>query len=57
MTTLTFLGSHITYQPTTIKTNLDKSNVLKYRGVPYKPHQPIVGEADHKGLQFRGSTY
>ncbi len=57
MTTLTFLGSHTSYQPTKVKTAIDRRNVLKYRGIPYQSHQPIDGEPGFKGLQFKGAIY
>ena len=57
MTTLTFLGSHTSYQPTKVKTAIDRRNVLKYRGIPYQSHQPIDGEPGFKSLQFKGAIY
>ena len=57
MTTLTFLGSQISYQPTNIKTSIDQSNVLKYRGAVYEPHQAIATTIAEKGLKFRGVAY
>lgn len=57
MTTLTFLGSQIAYQPTTIKTSTDQNNVLKYRGAIYQPHQAIATSTAQTGLKFRGVAY
>jgi hypothetical protein len=57
MTTLTFLGSYISYQPTCIKTKVDPSNLVKYRGASYTPHQAIAQMTAKKGLKFRGVAY
>lgn len=56
MTTLTFLGSHVSYEPTRIKTTVDHSKTVKYRGHAYKPSQPIE-VSGFKGLKFRGVAY
>lgn len=57
MTTLTFLGSHVSYQPSELETSVDNENTLKYRGVSYTPRQPIAAQPGEKGLQFKGVKY
>lgn len=56
MTTITFLGSHASYEPTRIKTTVDHSKTVKYRGHTYEPMQPIEASSN-KGLKFRGVAY
>lgn len=57
LTTLTFRGSHFSYQPTRITTTVDPSKTVKYRGVEYQPRQPITAPTRLKGLKFRGLAY
>jgi hypothetical protein len=57
MTTLTFLGSHVSYQPTYIKTTVDNSKTVKYRGQVYEISQAIAAPAGMKGLTYRGVAY
>jgi Domain of unknown function (DUF4278) len=57
MTTLTFLGSHVSYQPTYIRTVVDNSKTMKYRGQAYEIRQPIAASAGMKGLTYRGVAY
>jgi hypothetical protein len=57
MTTLTFLGSHVSYQPTYIKTTVDNSKTVKYRGQVYEISKPIAAPAGMKGLTYRGVAY
>ena len=57
MTTLTFLGSHVSYQPTRIATKVNKSQVMKYRGQVLEIHEPIATVKTSKGLMYRGVAY
>jgi Domain of unknown function (DUF4278) len=57
MTTLTFLGSYVSYQPTRIATTSERGYALKYRGVEFSPRQPIAANPMAKGLKFRGVAY
>lgn len=57
MTTLTFLGSHVSYQPTYIKTVVDNGKTMKYRGQAYEIRQPIAASTGMKGLTYRGVAY
>lgn len=57
MTTLTFLGSHIAYEPKRLKTPVDVTRRVKYRGFAYEPHQSIAITVGQKGLKFRGVAY
>lgn len=57
MATLTFLGSHVSYQPTYVSTPVDNSKTVKYRGTEYTPHQAIAAESHLKGLKYRGVAY
>lgn len=57
MTTFTFLGSQISYSPTRLKTPVDVTHGVKYRGSAYEPHQSIATTVGQKGLKFRGVAY
>ena len=57
MTTLTFLGSHVSYQPTAIPTRINKSQVMKYRGQALEIREPIAATNITKGLKYRGIAY
>lgn len=55
--TLTFLGSHVSYEPTYLPTPVDNSQETKYRGQRLEIHEPIVTVAAPKGLKYRGIAY
>lgn len=57
MTTLTFLGSHITYQPTYIDTAVQQTPSLKYRGQSLEIREPLAAMTGTKGLKYRGVIY
>ncbi|AFY37448.1 hypothetical protein Lepto7376_1078 [[Leptolyngbya] sp. PCC 7376] len=57
MTTFTFLGSNVSYEPTRIATKVDHGNTTKYRGQTYEHHQAIANTSSKKGLTYRGVTY
>lgn len=56
MTTLTFLGSRVSYELTRVKTTVDHSRTVKYRGHTYEPMQPLEASVN-RGLKFRGVAY
>lgn len=57
MTTLTFLGSHVSYQPTRIPTRIDRSQTTKYRGQVLEIREPVARKVSTKGLIYRGVAY
>ena len=57
MTTLTFLGSYVSYQPTRIPTKINKSQVMKYRGQVVEIREAIAANNAPKGLKYRGIAY
>ena len=57
MTTLTFRGSQVSYQPTRIHTPINKSQAMKYRGQTVEMHEPIASAAAPQGLKYRGIAY
>ena len=57
MTTLSFLGSRVSYQPTRIPTPIRRTYETKYRGQALTLRQSITPSAESKGLTYRGVAY
>ena len=57
MNTLSFLGSHVSHQPTPIPTPIRHTYETKYRGQHVTLRQAIVPSSTFKGLTYRGVTH
>ena len=57
MTTLSFLGSRVSYQPTRIATPIRRTYATKYRGQDCTLRQSITLYMESNGLTYRGVTY
>ena len=58
MTTFSFLGSRVSYEPTRLTTSVASSQNVKYRGSVYSSHQAIASTTSgKKGLTHRGIAY
>ena len=57
MTTITFRGSQVSYQPTRIATPIRQTHETKYRGQSVILRQAIAPCMEPKGLTYRGVAY
>lgn len=57
MTTLTFLGFPVIYQPPRVMSQPDHHHLVQYRGLSDVFHSAIAQKTPKKGLKFRDVAY